>query len=181
MIPTLKSSKFHPPQWNQVHFDHPRKNEVKFDAHTKTKWFSSSIQKPNQLRPPTQKRSRSIPTLKTRHFRPTHKTHVNFDPHAKNASQFWSINRNQVIFDQHTIPKSILTPHKKQVKFDPDAKTMSISIPHVKIKLVSIPSLKSSQVDPHSNIKSISMPRHKTQVISIRKNKWFSTATRKRN
>ena len=41
--------KFNPPQQNQLNFVHPHKNEVKFDAHTKTKLCSASIQKPSHF------------------------------------------------------------------------------------------------------------------------------------
>ena len=54
----IKSSSI--PHRNQVNFDHPRKNEVKFDAYTTTKWFLARIQKPSHLQPPTQKPSQSI-------------------------------------------------------------------------------------------------------------------------
>ena len=40
---------------------------------------------------------------------------------------------NQLIFGPHAKPKSVLTPHKKQVKFDPDAKTKPIRIRQVKL------------------------------------------------
>ena len=67
--------------------------------------------------------------------------------------------------------------HKNQVTFDLNTKTKSNSIPHTKIKLISMPLLKSSQFDPHSKIKSISMPSHKTQFNfdPISKTKYFRT------
>ena len=110
IIPTLKSSQIPPPHLNQVNFDHPHKNQVKFDARTKTKWFLARIQNPRQFRPPTQKPSPSIPTLKTRHFRPANKKpSQNRSPTQKpsqsipalKTSHFRPAHKNQVIFDSY--------------------------------------------------------------------------------
>ena len=70
---------FDPPHWNQVNIDHPDKNQVNFDAHTKTKRFAARIQKPSPSRPPTQE-TKSI------------------DLHTKNKL----ISARTVIFDLHT-------------------------------------------------------------------------------
>ena len=78
--PLWNQDKFHPPHWNEVDFDHPHKNQVKFDSHNKTIWFPARRQNPSQFRPPTQKPSRSIPTLKTSHFRPANQNQFNVDP-----------------------------------------------------------------------------------------------------
>ena len=64
--------------------------------------------------PHTKTQSISIHKLKTNNFRPAHKTELDFDPRTK------------------------------KVKFDPDAKTNSISFPHIKTRVISTPSLKPS-------------------------------------
>ena len=83
-------------------------------------------------------------TLKSSGFRPAYKHQVNFnhphvncqiDPHAKNKS-FSARTQNRSRF---------WLPHKKQVKFNPNPKTKSISIQHVKTDLIGIPSMKPSQ------------------------------------
>ena len=131
---------FDPPQWNQVNFNPSHINEVKFDDHTKTKWFSASVQKPSQARPPAQKLSQSI--LKTSHFRTAHNKEVNFEK----PSYFRSTNENRAIRPAQK-PKSILTPARKNKSSSiPTLKPRQFkSIPHIKTKLISTPSLKSSQ------------------------------------
>ena len=89
---------------------------VRFDANTKAKWLSAIKQKPRQFRLLTPKLSQSILTLKNESFSARTQNQVNLDPNAK-----------------------------KQVDFDSDAKTKSISIPHIKTTLGLTPSLKSSQ------------------------------------
>ena len=138
--PCTESSQVRSPQWNQVDFDLPHKNEVKFDAHTKTRWFSASVQKPSQARPPAQKLSQSI--LKTSHFRTAHNKEVNFEK----PSYFRSTNENRAIRPAQK-PKSILTPARKNKSSSiPTLKPRQFkSIPHIKTKLISTPSLKSSR------------------------------------
>ena len=46
---TVKPSDFRPAYKNQVDFDHPHKNEVKVNAHSKTMSFSARTQRPNQF------------------------------------------------------------------------------------------------------------------------------------
>ena len=65
--------------------------------------------------------------------------------------------------------QSTWLPPQNQVHFNPKTKTMSNSIHHTKIKLISTWILKLSHSDPPSKIKSIMMPRHKTKSISIQK------------
>ena len=86
-------------RWNKVNFDRPHRNQINFDhPRKKTSQFPCSHE--NQVicgphttaspfRPPTQKPSQSIPTLKASHLRPGHKKHVNFDPHAANQVIFY--------------------------------------------------------------------------------------------
>ena len=109
-----KSSDFRPAYKSQVTFDYPQN------------FFNRSIPTPKQaiFGPTTKIKWTSITTLKTkpisihklkpRYFRPAHKIGVDFGPCTK------------------------------QVKFDPDAKTKSISIPYIESKSTSTPSLRSS-------------------------------------
>ena len=84
--------KFDPPHGNQVNSAHLHKNQANFDAYTKAKWFAVRIHTTksiwSQSRPPTQKLSQSIPTVKTNDFPHAHKHLVNFDPHAKSQVNF---------------------------------------------------------------------------------------------
>ena len=108
------------PRWNQVNFNHQHKNQVKFDAHTKTKRFAAGIKKPSQFRPPTPKPSQSITTLKTSQFRPAHSQ---FRSPARKTSRFRSQRWNQVIFDPpHKNQVLISTPPLQSSQFDSHSK-----------------------------------------------------------
>ena len=102
--------------------------------------MSASLRKPSQLRPPAQKLSQSIPTLKTSHFRTAHENRVNFDPYVKTKS-----------LSTHRLKPSNFWPTlKTEVDFDPRTKKKSSSISTLKprqlqTKLISTPSLKLSQ------------------------------------
>ena len=83
-IQTRKPSIFRPPRKTQVNSDRPHKNQVNFEAHTKTKRFRSSILKPSQ-------------------FRSLHRNQVKFDPHTEIKS----------ISTTHTKPYWYSIPHTK--------------------------------------------------------------------
>ena len=103
-----KKLKVDPLQWNQVKFDYPHK----FFAHTKTKLFFATIQKPTQFRPPAQKLTQSILTLKQVMFGPYTKTKTISIPtlYIKSIS---ICTQNRVNCEPHTKPKSISTPEQK--------------------------------------------------------------------
>ena len=111
-------------------------------------------------------------------LRPASEELVNFDHLQENQVNRYHTKNKSI----SARTQSISTPRtKKQVNFDPNTKTKSISIPQTNVKLFSTLPQKSSQFDPNSFIKSISMPRHKKQVNFDAKNKskYFPTLTQK--
>ena len=136
-------------------------------------WFSASIQKPSQFRPPAQKLSQSIPTQKTSHCRPSHKNQAISIPTLKNKSI--SIHKLK--------PRNFGPAHKAEVDFDARAKNKSISISQLKPSYFRSRKWNHVNFDSHSNIKSISMPRHKNPVNfdPDTENRTFPTATQNPN
>ena len=113
----------------------------------------------------------SMLTLKPGDWRPASKNRVNFDHHPRKSRVNRSSPSKQVNFGPHTV--NFPPPHKRQVTFDPNIKSKSNSIPHTKIKLISMSPLKlwclrtkTKLISIHTLKPSIFRPSHKKQVIS---------------
>ena len=79
-----------------------------FRCPLKTKSFLARTQRLNYFRPPAQKPSQSILTLRTRHFRAAQKNQVNFDPHTKtNYISIYTLNKTE---SEHTKTQSVSIP-----------------------------------------------------------------------
>ena len=173
-----------PPHWNRVNSDHPRYTQTNFIPKMK----SSQVPFPERKSTPTT-------NTKPRFFWCSHSNEVISGPHTKNKSTKNQANRspqlsklcsartqepsqlryahqNQAIFGQHTETKSILTPEKIRVNFDPHTGTTPISIqnttqvnfdPITEIMSISIPTLTSSLFRcPDTKIELISILTLKT-------------------
>ena len=125
----------------------PHKNQVDFDPHTSTKYFSTSTRKKSQFR-------------SLRWFL------VNLDPHYKIKSILVPRHQNQVNFDPYTRTKYIPIPHYKEINYDPYSEIKSSSNP-IYTESVSIQSLKPSHFRPLHKNQANSNPRTKTIPFSI--------------
>lgn len=119
--------KVDPPPRNKVIFDHPKRNELKLDAHTKIKLFPTRVQNQYYLNALTKTKLFETRILKPTQFRPFTQEPINRFPREK-----------QVIFGPHEKNKSTLTPapkpsdcrspRKNGVSFDRRTKNEAISI-----------------------------------------------------
>ena len=123
----LEPSDFRPAHENQADFDHPRKNQVNFDPHTKI----NSI---------------SIQHIERSLFRPHH---WNFDPPPISSRLRCPDTKTDCFASRHKKKTRFLTPHENQVNSERDTEIESISTTHTTIK--SISSLYLNQVKLHSS------------------------------
>ena len=155
-----------PRQWNEVSIDHPDKNRVNFDAHTKTIFLRPACKNWVNVdhHPHKEQVSRSLHSKEvnfgrhTVNVEPPHQEQVTFDPNTKTKSN--SISDTKI--------KVVSAPVLKPSQFDPHSKVMSTSMPRYKTVWISIHTLRlrffwpprksQANSNPYTEVKSILIP-----------------------
>ena len=146
-IHTLKTIHFRPPHRNQVNSDPYTDIDSISTTYTTTNSISSLHWNQVKFHPPhwnpTHNQVISGLHIQTKSISTTHPKTKSIDPRTKNKT-----------FSSHTRTPGQLWPAKKQLNFDPHAKTKSISVPDTKSQV---------NFDPNTDDKSISTTTLKTR------------------
>ena len=102
-----------------------------FQARTKSKWFSTSVQIICQFPPPTQKQITFISTLKSSQGRSPMLRSSHFRPPSQKSSKFPCSHQYKNFLDRIQKQGQIWPPPKNQVNLYPPHKTKLISTPNL--------------------------------------------------